>query len=120
MKAYALAAIVIVAVVRGLARVVGSRLGDPFDEGRGGPGGWWIIPERKGPRTSAVDPDTGETTGIFHPRLHSWSEHFSIDRTSCEITGRTSIGRASVVLLRLNRPLAVAIRGEEMLRERWP
>jgi hypothetical protein len=31
---------------------------------------------RKGARMNAIDPDTGETTGIFHPRLHSWSEHF--------------------------------------------
>jgi len=75
---------------------------------------------RKGPRTNAVDPATAETSEIFHPRLHAWTEHFAIDPASCEITGRTSIGRATVVLLRLNRPLAVAIRREEMLRERWP
>jgi hypothetical protein len=56
---------------------------------------------RKGARTSAVDPDTGEATGIFHPRLHRWDEHFGFD-TSCEIAGRTTIGRATVVLLRLN------------------
>jgi Uma2 family endonuclease len=24
---------------------IGSGVGDPFDDGRGGPGGWWIIPE---------------------------------------------------------------------------
>jgi Uma2 family endonuclease len=27
------------------ARVVGSQVGDPFDGGKGGPGGWWILPE---------------------------------------------------------------------------
>lgn len=74
---------------------------------------------RKGARTSAVDPDTGETTEMFHPRLHAWNEHFAFD-ASCEIAGRTPIGRATVVLLRLNRPLAVAIRREEHLRDRWP
>lgn len=26
-------------------RVIGSSVGDPFDQGRGGPGGWWILPE---------------------------------------------------------------------------
>jgi hypothetical protein len=74
---------------------------------------------RKGARTSAVDPDTGETVGIYDPRLHSWSEHLLVN-AFCEIEGRTAIGRATVVALRLNRSLAVAIRREEMLRNRWP
>ena len=74
---------------------------------------------RKGARTTAIDPDTGEPTEIFHPRLHSWGEHFEYSPT-CEIAGRTLTGRATVVLLRLNRPLAVAIRREENARERWP
>jgi len=26
-------------------RFVAGRVGDPFDDGRGGPGGWWILPE---------------------------------------------------------------------------
>jgi len=32
---------------------------------------------RKGARTTAIDPVTGDTTQIFHPRLYAWSEHFS-------------------------------------------
>lgn len=75
---------------------------------------------RKGARRGAVDPDTGEATDIFHPRLHSWDEHFAADPATCEIMGRTPMGRATVVLLRVNRPLAVAIRREEHLRDRWP
>src|ERR1041385_4182143 len=26
-------------------RMIGGRIGDPFDNGLGGPGGWWIVPE---------------------------------------------------------------------------
>jgi Uma2 family endonuclease len=26
-------------------RTIGGRIGDPFDHGRGGPGGWWILTE---------------------------------------------------------------------------
>jgi hypothetical protein len=74
---------------------------------------------RKGARTSAIDPVSGELIGIFHPRVHAWGEHFSVT-ASCEIEASTPIGRSTVVLLRLNRPLAVAIRREERLRERWP
>lgn len=27
------------------ARLVGSHVGGPFDDGKDGPGGWWILPE---------------------------------------------------------------------------
>jgi Uma2 family endonuclease len=42
-----------------LIRMIGSRLGDPFDEGRGGPGGWWILPEPgiELPNTPEICPD---------------------------------------------------------------
>jgi hypothetical protein len=48
-------------------------------------------------------------TGVFNPRAHRWEEHFEIAEGFL-ILGRTSIGRASVELLRMNRPVAVEIR----------
>jgi hypothetical protein len=74
---------------------------------------------RKGARTTATDPDTGEVTQIFHPRLHAWSDHFGAD-ASGEILGLTAVGRGTVVLLSMNRVLAVMIRREERSRDRWP
>ena len=74
---------------------------------------------RKGARTRAVDPSTGEEAAIFHPRTEEWSAHFDVT-PSCEIVGRTAAGRATVDLLQLNRRLAVAIRREEHSRARWP
>ncbi len=74
---------------------------------------------RKGARTTAIDRETGGLIEIFHPRSDSWSEHFEVGVT-CEIFGRTSAGRATVVLLRMNRPVAVAIRREENACDRWP
>jgi Uma2 family endonuclease len=40
-------------------RTIGSRLGDPFDDGKGGPGGWWILPEPgiELPDTPEISPD---------------------------------------------------------------
>jgi len=40
-------------------RSVGSRIGDPFDDGKGGPGGWWILPEPgiELPNTPEIAPD---------------------------------------------------------------
>ncbi|HEX6277027.1 MAG TPA: Uma2 family endonuclease, partial [Polyangiaceae bacterium] len=38
---------------------VGSRVGSPFGDGRGGPGGWWILPEPgiELPNTPEISPD---------------------------------------------------------------
>jgi hypothetical protein len=74
---------------------------------------------RKGARTMAIDPASGDATQLFHPRVHGWTEHFSAN-ASGEITGITAIGRATVVALSMNRVLAVGIRHEECSRERWP
>jgi hypothetical protein len=74
---------------------------------------------RKGARTTATDPDTGDAVQLFHPRLHVWSDHFGAD-ASGEILGLTTIGRGTIVSLCMNRVLAVAIRREEHARDRWP
>jgi hypothetical protein len=34
---------------------------------------------RKGARLSAIDPTTGDTTQLFHPRLHDWNAHFDAE-----------------------------------------
>jgi len=74
---------------------------------------------RKGARTTVTDPDTGEVTQLFHPRLHAWSDHFGADKPG-KILGLTAIGRGTVVSLSMNRVLAVMIRREEHARDRWP
>lgn len=74
---------------------------------------------RKAARTAAIDPDTGHEAPLFHPRVHVWSEHFRA-AASGEILGLTAIGRAAITALAMNRLIAVAIRREEHLRERWP
>lgn len=64
---------------------------------------------RKGARTEARDPHTGEMASVFNPRAHRWEEHFEL-ADDFLILGKTSIGRGSVALLRMNRPVAVEIR----------
>jgi hypothetical protein len=56
---------------------------------------------------------------IFNPRLHRWENHFDVT-DALLIVGRTAIGRASTDLLKMNRPLAAAIRQEEALKQRYP
>ena len=73
---------------------------------------------RKGPRLLARDPQTGEHVTLFHPRLDSWRAHFRWERM--RVVGITPTGRATVVALSMNRPLALAIREEEAHRGRHP
>jgi hypothetical protein len=70
---------------------------------------------RKGARLTAPDPDTGELAEVFSPRSLRWSDHFRLG-DDFTISGQTPIGRATVQLLSMNRPLAVDIRREESLR----
>ena len=74
---------------------------------------------RKGARTTATDPETGRAAEVFNPRTNQWSEHFRV-AGDFVIVGQTSVGRASVQLLGMNRPLAIDIRREETSRGRYP
>jgi hypothetical protein len=57
---------------------------------------------RKGARTTAIDPGTGDAAQLFHPRIHAWNGHFIAD-VSGEILGLTAIGRAAITSLSMNR-----------------
>lgn len=73
---------------------------------------------RKGSSQSAPDPETGELAPLFNPRRDLWRMHFQWKGVTA--VGLTPAGRATVVLLKLNRPLALAIRREEAFRNRHP
>lgn len=73
---------------------------------------------RKGARSAALDPTTGEMVLLFHPRRDSWRTHFRWE--GVQVVGLTPTGRATVAALQLNRALAWAIRAEEARRGRHP
>lgn len=73
---------------------------------------------RKEARRSAVDPATGRTVPLFHPRRQLWAKHFRWDGILPR--GLTATGRATVAALQMNRPLILAIRQEEEVRGRHP
>ena len=65
----------------------------------------------KGNRVAARDPMSGEIVPLFNPRTQIWNEHFAWTDSDTRILGKTAIGRATVVALRLNRsPLVNARR----------
>lgn len=71
----------------------------------------WCCPScnlRKSNRVAAIDPATGTTVRLFHPRRDNWKEHFGWNEY--EITGHTPVGRATVLLLEMNHFRRVQIR----------
>ncbi len=62
----------------------------------------------KGSDLCSLDTNTGQIVALFHPRLHSWSEHFGL--TGGQIEPLTAIGRVTIRLLGMN--------AEERLEER--
>jgi hypothetical protein len=74
----------------------------------------------KGHRTDAVDPQTGETVQLFNLRTQSWIEHFSWSPDGTLIIGLTPIGRATVVVLRLNNEFIVVARRFWVEAGWWP
>jgi hypothetical protein len=73
---------------------------------------------RKGARRNARDPVTGKNVPIYRPRQNVWDEHF-VWRGN-RVAGISPSGRATVLLLKMNRALVVAIRKEERVHGRHP
>jgi len=64
----------------------------------------------KASNSSANDPLTGQEVALFHPQQDVWSTHFVWTDDGAEINGLTPQGRATIALLRINRPQAVRVR----------
>ncbi len=69
--------------------------------------------ERKGTHLAAEDPDTGELTRLFNPRLDRWEDYFTLK--GVHIVGQSALGRSTVWLLELNHERRLELRA--MIRE---
>lgn len=56
------------------------------------------------------DPDTSEQVRLFNPRHQIWREHFTWSEDATRIIGITPCGRATLIALQLNNPIAVTVR----------
>lgn len=56
------------------------------------------------------DPDSGQSSPLFHPRKDKWEEHFSWSEELILLVGQTRKGRATIDLLKMNRPGLVNLR----------
>lgn len=76
--------------------------------------------EFKGARLYARDPVSGKSIRLWNPRRQNWMDHFCWNKEGTEIDGLTPCGRATVALLRLNRPELVAARSLWVQVGWWP
>jgi len=75
---------------------------------------------RKSNKQTIIDPESGQTVPLFHPRRHAWSEHFIWSADGLRIIPLTAIGRATVDLLELNRERILKIRAADAGINRHP
>jgi len=74
---------------------------------------------KKGPNIASIDPTTGILVALYHPRYHSWREHFTV-AIEGTIQGLTAEGRATVQLLDMNGEDRVRLRALLLRRNRYP
>lgn len=75
---------------------------------------------RKSNKTVSADPQTSASVEIFNPRQHLWKTHFLWSVDGLRIIPLTSIGRATAVLLELNRERILLIRQADVAVNRHP
>jgi hypothetical protein len=68
--------------------------------------------KHKGPNIAGIDPVTKQLVALFHPRRQNWTRHFVWN--GAILVGRTRIARATIRVLAINDPDAVAFRAELM------
>ena len=61
-------------------------------------------------KTHEYDPISEQIRPLFHSREQKWEEHFKWRDDFIEILGMTSVGRASIIALKLNRANLVNLR----------
>jgi hypothetical protein len=73
-------------------------------------GGTTVCNRWKADRTTATDPTTQQDIPLFHPQQDNWTDHFAWSEGSTTIIGLTPVGRATISLLRMNRPQLTRVR----------
>ena len=72
----------------------------------------------EGSDLTTFDPLSNALVPLFNPRRYTWSEHFILQDAS--IVGLTPIGRATVVLLKLNASTRLLHRRTLIAQGRYP
>ena len=89
---------------------ISSKLGDPFDEGRGGPGGWWIIAEPgiELPNTPEISPDVAGWRRERMPELPADEPIRVVPDWVCEILSKNTRRHDQIVKMPYYARIGVA------------
>lgn len=68
----------------------------------------------------AVDPVSGGEVPLYNPRVDNWQDHFIWSNDGLQIVGVTTVGRAMVIALELNRERVINIRSADRAVGRHP
>ncbi|MBD2728481.1 HNH endonuclease [Nostoc sp. FACHB-892] len=52
---------------------------------------------------TAIDPNTQNEVKLFNPQQQLWADHFTWSEDATEIVGLTTLGRATIYTLKMNR-----------------
>lgn len=72
----------------------------------------------KGPNIAGIDIQTGNTVVLFHPRKDNWNQHFQWEGP--RLAGVSSVGRATIDVLRINHLDAIRVRESMIVEEVFP
>ncbi len=66
--------------------------------------------EFKGQKITAEDSSSGEVVSLYHPRQHLWQEHFTWNEPGTSLVGLTTVGRVTIIGLKMNNQAIVSAR----------
>lgn len=72
----------------------------------------------KSSNLSGIDPVSGRLAPLFNPRTQNWVRHFK--RQGPKLVGRTSSGRATIVVLNVNSPQRIDLRRLLIMTGQFP
>ena len=75
---------------------------------------------QKSNRLQAEVPKSGEEIPLFNPRQHNWADHFIWSADKRMLLGMTTIGKATIQALQLNRDRIIRIRQADIAVNRHP
>lgn len=61
-------------------------------------------------KVEVLDPISQTQVSLYHPRQQVWQDHFCWGADYLEIVGLTAIGKATVEIIKLNRPGVINLR----------
>ena len=74
----------------------------------------------KASATTAIDPETNQEVTLFNPRQQVWSEHFEWIEDGLRLQGKSPVGTATIIRLKINQERVVRARRNWLMAGNHP